>query len=317
MEKERVHEIVSGIDPALVEEADGAGRGNKKRLSRLARVGLIAACLCAVLLGTAAAAKLSGIRITGWIHHQPHEYPDGTTRFLSGYSYADGVTLFPADELPSQVIDAIRDQYTYLGFSSWEEAEEFLGTDLMNDPALELAHHREYLYYGLEDDNKASGFCILTLCSAEPGLVWIDANASYFYYKSDETDFDTDNAVKIKINAQLYTDKYTEWGLDPAIHGNIQLYPDGSEFIQQSYTTPNGLETQVIQVNWSERTAPKSWYTNDPFDFGIEDVPVEPTTYHAIFSLNGIIFSIEASHDTDSDFARAVLMQVLDGFEVQ
>lgn len=55
MKKEQVLELMSALDLELVEEAAlqaPAGR----RIPRLARAGLIAACLCLVLVGTGAAA---------------------------------------------------------------------------------------------------------------------------------------------------------------------------------------------------------------------------------------------------------------------
>ena len=60
MKKEQVLELMSALDPGLVEEAAlqaPAGR----RMPRLARAGLIAACLCLALVGTGVAAVVNEI----------------------------------------------------------------------------------------------------------------------------------------------------------------------------------------------------------------------------------------------------------------
>jgi len=64
MNREQVQEVLNQIDPALIEELDVP----KKRQPRAWRAGLIAACLCAALVGTAVAA-VPGLRerLTGWL----------------------------------------------------------------------------------------------------------------------------------------------------------------------------------------------------------------------------------------------------------
>ena len=56
MKKEDVLNLMTGLPADLIEEAD-LDAPAKRRLPRLARAGLIAACLCFALLGTAFAAN--------------------------------------------------------------------------------------------------------------------------------------------------------------------------------------------------------------------------------------------------------------------
>lgn len=54
MKNEQVLEWMNAIPPDLIEEADVQAPA-KRRLPKIVRAGLIAACLCLALLGTAAA----------------------------------------------------------------------------------------------------------------------------------------------------------------------------------------------------------------------------------------------------------------------
>ena len=56
MKKEDVLNLMTDLPPDLIEEADFDAPA-KRRLPKLARMGLIAACLCLALLGTAFAAN--------------------------------------------------------------------------------------------------------------------------------------------------------------------------------------------------------------------------------------------------------------------
>ena len=60
MKKEDVLNLMTELPPDLIEEA-GLQAPARRRLPRLARAGLIAACLCLVLIGTAAAVHFSGL----------------------------------------------------------------------------------------------------------------------------------------------------------------------------------------------------------------------------------------------------------------
>lgn len=86
-------------------------------------------------------------------------------------------------------------------------------------------------------------------------------------------------------------------------------YPAGTEYTQEDYVTPTGLETAIFRITPQERTAYR-WVVMKGYDF----VPVEPTTYSAYFSLNGVRFNLTAAHDTDAALALETLKEVLDAF---
>ena len=63
MNKDKIMEAMDHIDPALVEEAGRELSVAKRGRRGWSRAAVIAACLCAVLAGTAVAVELSGVRI--------------------------------------------------------------------------------------------------------------------------------------------------------------------------------------------------------------------------------------------------------------
>jgi len=103
----------------------------KSRKYRATRAGLIAAALCAALLGTAGAAQFLGIHIN---------WQDDSWEGGKSYAVEGGVACFAADSFSQQVHDlAAPNRLTGKNFSSWAELEEFLGMDLPDSAVLESA----------------------------------------------------------------------------------------------------------------------------------------------------------------------------------
>ncbi len=90
MKKEDVLNLMTGLPPDLIEEADFDAPA-KRRLPKLARAGLIAACLCLALVGTAFAAA-TVYRLT--VQH--HAYSDGQGDWF-GYRVSGDVIRRPMD----------------------------------------------------------------------------------------------------------------------------------------------------------------------------------------------------------------------------
>ncbi len=68
MKKEQVLDLMNNLPADLVEEAD-VERPAKRRRPNIIRAGLIAACLCAALLGTAGAVQFLGARLAWQVEH--------------------------------------------------------------------------------------------------------------------------------------------------------------------------------------------------------------------------------------------------------
>lgn len=119
MKTEHILDVMGGIDPALVEEIGLTGK-KKRRLSAPLRAGLIAACVCLVLLGSAFAADaIWGVRIANFIGQGEQ----------TGYQvFVDAAQRVPLDSLPQAVLDLPRNEI--MEFGGVEEAEALLGMSL-------------------------------------------------------------------------------------------------------------------------------------------------------------------------------------------
>lgn len=121
MDQEHVHEVMNHIDPALIEAMDA---GKKGRIPRMLRTGLIAACVCLALVGTAFAAG-AAYRLMVQVFHS-EDY--------TGYTLSGDVTAYPLDEFSPALLEASE---TWEGqtlvqqdFSTWEETQAFLGSSI-------------------------------------------------------------------------------------------------------------------------------------------------------------------------------------------
>ena len=264
----------------------------KRRGIRPLRAGLIAACLCLALVGTAGAAQFLGARID-WQAKDP---------LVSGSSYGAKVdtACFPADSFPQQIQDmAEQGNLTGKNFKSWAELEEFLGQDLPDSVALESAKPGPLALIS-RNDKKGGTNILLCVSTCKQGIFSIEATGHYVL-----------DDIHVEQEARLYTDKaeenYKEAGLEFDPKDIILTYEDGGEMTDETYTTPSGLTATIVTVVLSEGRQ-------------------STTRYNAHFSISGIQYRVTASFYkagmTGADAATAedpahtleVLKQVLDGF---
>lgn len=269
-------------------------RPAKRRGIRPLRAGLIAAALCAALLGTAGAAQFLGARID-WQAKDP---------LVSGSSYGAKVdtTCFPADSFPQQIQDmAEQGSLTGKNFKSWVELEEFLGRDLPDSVALGSAKPGPLALIS-SSDKKGETNILLCVSACKQGIFSIEATGHYIL-----------DGIWIQQEARLYTDKaeenYKQAGLEFE-SGEILIYEDGGEMTDETYTTPSGLTATIVTVVLPEGYGRSS------------------TRYNAHFSISGIEYRVtasfykagmtaaEAAAKDDPAHTLAVLKQVLDGFAV-
>lgn len=236
---------------------------------RLARLGLVAACLCLALVGTAVAAKYFGVQIV-----------EGTGADTVDVWMEGGVAYYPA-ELLSDELKALEDEHKFVRFNSWQEAEEFIGVDLMNNPVLDASPATNYFVKYTDDRTQhVSGRFILT---TSVGLEHIRLHGCYEM-----------GSVNIDVQGFLFTDRMKEkvedW--DERYYGiGFMEEPKPVMNIDASYTTSNGLEAQIMTVEYS------SGYKS----------------CLAAFSIDGFPFIVKARSDNLEE-AREALFQVLDGF---
>ena len=138
-------EAVGLVDPALVEQAAGPARRHSAR--RPLRTGLIAACLCAALLGSAwAANQIGGFQSLKFFEDLllPAELSDdgealGEAHY-DGYTLEGGIDFLALEDLPQEALDMAAEHPAStvgLDLTSWEEAEAYFGLELPENAYLQ------------------------------------------------------------------------------------------------------------------------------------------------------------------------------------
>lgn len=257
---------------------EAEGMSVKGKHFRTLRSALIAAAVCLALLGTAVAAKYFGVEII--------EKPD--TKWL--YLMKGGILYYPYDNLPDE-IKSLEGKANVFAFDSWQEAEDFIGVDLMNNPVLDASPSRNFtakVILGKEQRVSASGKFVLTTTAK------LTEFRLFGCYQM--------NDVNISVDGYLYTDRAEEKDWDETYYGrghNLKGQ-DPMVCVEPSYTTPSGLTAQILTLEHED---------------GHNEC-------QATFSLNGIPFvittdlfgDVQSHNSLEKDRAQEVLLQVLDGF---
>lgn len=286
MKKEQVLELMNAIPPDLIEEAD-IQAPVKRRRPGFIRTGLIAACLCLALVGTAAAvgivSEISGIRLF-WQNKL-----DVST---SSYTAEQTVTFFPIDTFSSEIMDL-----TAKYFHTWDEAEKFIGLKVADNPVLNKAQpYKVALWDGDYTGQERTSILLLPVFTEDGELKTIQVCGSYLI-----------DGVWVRIYEFIYTEQakgnlYQGRDKEDGTHpGWTTVYPKGSELSQETYTAPSGLTAAVVKMTRS--------------------TPEESAMCDAHFLINGVPFVVmvgTAPEGTQKDIGHMLrtLQMVLDGFEL-
>lgn len=194
--------------------------GNKqpRNAGRPMRLAVIAACMCAMLVGTALAAQaIWGVRLEEKRQGNP------------GYTVSSDLTLWPVEQLSEELrrdVDNADDfgRYT-LELDSWEQVREYFNVPLAGNKLL-----------------TAPAFPYVELRTGENGLYTCDANAGYVI----------DNAT-VNWRVTLYTEAYSEMGSGVPLFtlgGNAE---DAITYSQ--YQMKNGAQAQIAKIDPGETGA--------------------------------------------------------------
>lgn len=290
MSEEKVLEAMEYIDAALVQEASAPAPGKKRKFKHI----WIAACLCLLVSGTAFAAQIAGIP---QLILQVFSRGEG-----SHYTVAGGAAFFPAESL-SEEIRALAEEYPEgsvgKAFNTWEEMEGFIGVNLQDNPVLESASAGK----GTKINNVMGKYVANILTNAQ-GLESVWFFGGYYLHGNG----DVQDAVSIMVQGALCTEQ-----VENQEYGEGRFYQEGTRLTQESYTAPSGLKAEIIQVERPERGGIEINETGSE-----RVVTVEPCTdYIALFSLNGIRYTLRAEYDKNPELALSTLKEVLDGFVVE
>ncbi|MDE6260172.1 MAG: hypothetical protein K2M42_04820 [Oscillospiraceae bacterium] len=133
MKKEQVLNLMNTVGPDLIEEADIQAPA-KRRMPKAVRTGLIAACLCLALLGTAFAANPEAVadflsRFTP-VQAETCTTEDGVNRYYASYT----PIRYPMDSFSPALLAAGEgrgdNRHVELSFDTWAEVRAFIGEDI-------------------------------------------------------------------------------------------------------------------------------------------------------------------------------------------
>ena len=285
MDHTTLMDAMNCVDPALVE----AAAAGKRRSAPWRRTGLIAACLCLALIGTAVAGEIiaGGGGLLEFFRGQTFPEVD-VQEPVDGYSVTNiGVTPLPVEDFSQQVQDLAKnaqEDMVEMPFSSWAAAQRYLGVELMRNDVLDGAGMRKF-GWGAEENMV---HCLVQVGAWENLLRWAHVTAAY-----DLTDAEGDRVV-ITVVAQAYTEHTL---VDPNSIGITTVYDQGTaELLRQEYTAANGVPVTVVEVRRNSEEGNSA------------------AEYDAYFSMNGIRYQVMCRGQDNSEAALAVLKQVLDAF---
>lgn len=296
MKSEPVLTLMSSLDPALIEEADLALPA-KRRLPKAARAGLIAACLCLALAGTAAAGVAMGwIRVTApSVTELPHR--NGGTVTITEFEVAkDGSVYILLENISQEARDYANSFLSlpqYKNFDSWAEAEEFLGVHLADNPVLDGA--TLWTQPATPDfTSELPGIGSSGRANKEPANCAVcfrgrtdspDSISLYSVYELEDT---TGSPFHLAVDASIYTAPFGDKAIP---HQYVN-----QEVATENYVTPSGLQTVIITVY---------------------DPEYDTTAFYSYFTLNGAYYTLLGLYWGEADVDQAVvpvIKEVLDAY---
>ncbi|MDE6108474.1 MAG: hypothetical protein K2F83_07400 [Oscillospiraceae bacterium] len=229
-----------------------------KRRPAPVRALMAAACVCALLVVGAMAAELIG---GGFAQVWRGTGENSNVFFFSGESQ-----ILPAEEFSAE-LQALAEPYwnaeyhaEHLGFDSWEEAENFLGQKVMDNP---LLAESKYSGYGITYEGKhTEGNCIVGV-TINGTVGRIDVAAGYNIYLEDA------GPTEVWVEAGLFMKSNLESiPLESAINEaepspeEADNESDADEYIvlePESYQTANGLEAVIYDLPYFEEDGTHDW----------------------------------------------------------
>lgn len=308
-----VHEIMDHLDPALLQQSDTSAR---RPISRIVKAAIVAACLCAALIGGAFAAEtifgipiftpmdtsITGEPLNGFttVIELPEKSQQPNSAANPGINGVFKLPVAAFSQQMREIAAGLTPQTTgQLDFASWDSAEEFLGIDLMNNPVLDRAEPGPVVYSTEPDGPANSAVCSVSFNAMDGILTAARAEAVYFLNRVDVYDESGDirvgsTPVRLGITVQSYTEHSA---VSPDGMFMSLGFPADSTFTPELYTTPDGLAANIVGVT----------FFNEALGHPV-------TMYYAQFALNGSAVTIHSSFMEDSDHALSTLKEVLDAF---
>ena len=234
MHNQNIHDAMSCLDPRLIQEAATPDVRRKPRL----RPVVLAACLILLIV-------LPVMAVTGNLLVE-HYFGDSIPAHLAeqeldAFFRATTVEKVPVSTLSQEALDAAAAQSErtgYYGFDTWEDAEAFLGLNILDSEQI----GSETAVPMMDETGRTvlCAPCHLTLHNSADGVLYAIA-LNYF--------FQTTDGISVSLNANAVTDQNPNDN-----HASLGVSDDSSEILHQSseqYLTKSGLQSTMISSQYS------------------------------------------------------------------
>ena len=235
MDNKNIHDALNYLDPRLIEEASvPVSRKNRKF-----RPILIAACLCLLI-------ALPVMAVTGNLLVE-HFYGENIPKNLSGQNLdaffrANTPDKAPTSSLSQEVLDAAAAQEEpvgYYGFETWEEAEVFLGLNILDSDLMQ--NGVPIPVTDAEGNQILNTPCHLTMLRNDDGLLY-SLNLQYFFQSYG------DGTVTLNVNAVTDQNPHDN-------NSSIGISNEDASVLQQTgedYQTASGSQATIISTEYSD-----------------------------------------------------------------
>lgn len=199
----------------------------------------------------------------------------------NGYSIRFGdLDSFPLDMFPEELQTI--DEHKQIPYESWEEAEEALGIDLLNNAFLANADKRTTVY-----DEAERAHSTILYSQYEGQLCFVGVKA---YYRYDQLQLDLKAKLTVENSVLDEGSKQRFLGVEGAV-----TWPSDVEISYEEYTTKEGIPAGILRRE---------------YDSVIQ--------YTAVFAVNDVSYELNAWVSPDREtYEKQILLDALDGFELK
>lgn len=301
------HEVLNGLDSALVEQA---AQTPKRRLPYPVRTGLVAACLCVALLGMAMAAGelmkgtnvqeyFSGMGFTKVMQKIDRMYRivPGDEDAYSGYVIPWEGGAVPLEHMSAEVQELLRKSQASgtaesVRFGSVEKLENFMGLALYENTVLDALEQRAQAENLVETVYDAEG---------NPLEYHNEVVGAVLHCMSDadgrnRVDFLRFCGLNNGAWEIVVTTEILGYPIEDS-NGTAYVFVDGTQFSEEVYVTTTGEEVTIIRCDIPENC---------------ENAP--DTQYTAHFYVQGVRYEVCILCMENPDEGGALMKEILDAF---
>ena len=235
MDKHQIYNAMQHLDPLLIQEAAEPIVHKKRKLRPIA----LAACL--ILLIAVPVMAVTGSLLVD--HYYGAAIPENLAdQGLDAFFQANTADKVPIYELSQEALDAAADQADnvgYYGFETWDEAEEFLGLNILDSDRIQNGFSVPVT--DKDGQQILNAPCHLTLLRNDDHLL-ISMNLDYYFKNL------TGRQVSLNVNAVTDQNPYEN-------NSSIGVSNESAFVLQQvseDYLTESGCRTTIISTEYSD-----------------------------------------------------------------